>query len=65
MLNLSSDPIVVIESHLVSLGKKANRWCVPIPQEASLVLGKKTRYEVEFRPMGTLHGLKEVRVSEA
>lgn len=55
----ASDPTVVFQTHLTSLGKSRNRWCVLIPPAAVPALGKKTNYEIAFTPIGSI---KPVRI---
>lgn len=55
----ASDPTVIIQTHLTSLGKSRDRWCVLIPPQAVPALGKKTNYEITFTPIGSI---KPVRV---
>lgn len=55
----ASDSTVIIQTHLTSLGKSRDRWCVLIPPQAVPALGKKTNYEITFTPIGSI---KPVRV---
>lgn len=54
MVTKVNDPTVIIEGHLSSLGRKRDRWCVPLSPSASRHLGKRTRYTITFKPVGSI-----------
>jgi len=55
-------PTVAMEGHLASLGRKKDRWCIVLPVNVSIHLGKRTRYTITFTPTGSIN---PVRVLEA
>ena len=55
---MTKDPTVITEGHLISLGKDRGRWSVTLPQGAIQLLGKKTRYEVTLKPLGSISSVK-------
>jgi len=55
MVTEAEDPIIVVEGHLSSLGKKKDRWCIALSPSASRHLGKKTRYTITFTPTGSIN----------
>lgn len=58
---VTKDPTIITEGYLVSLGKDRDRWAVAVPREATRLLGKKTRYEVELRPIGSIGPVRVLR----
>ena len=54
MITKVNDHTVTMEGHLASLGKEKNRWCVVLPIEVSKYLGKRTSYEIRFKPLGSI-----------
>ena len=51
---MTKDSTVITEGYLISLGKDRDRWSVTLPQRAIQLLGKKTRYEVTLKPLGSI-----------
>lgn len=59
MITRVKDRTVTMEGRLASLGREKDRWCVVLPSEVSKYLGKRTRYEITFKPLGSI-GLMRV-----
>ena len=57
------DHTVLIEGHLTNFSKKRDRWCVLLSNEASRVLGKKTKYEIQFKPIGSIPTVRILRTT--
>ena len=55
---VTKDPTVMTEGHLISLGRDRGRWSVAIPHEAVQLLGKRTRYKVILKPLGSISPAK-------
>jgi len=58
---VTKDPTVITEVHLTSLGRNRDRWCIILPKEAIQYLGKRTRYEIQLRPLGSVSPVKVIR----